>query len=210
MNFAKNVTSMWDTHKKRLTWHTKEVKIKVVSRPTSRKEFEINLIDTLSQTSRPSSELGIYDCYWLSVDRFDRNDQEYRKDVLVPYFVNRCIEAGFNVMNKGWEKANKDDARGPNGEEPDGCVRMICNRGRYCQKKEEPAPATEAQVPDSTEDESGYFSESNQDYLCGECRPKVYLTPKNRVPRSYRPEKGKEELCPFKFNIYWSKEHQRW
>ena len=118
------------------------------------------------------------------------------------------------MISNGWEPFDNKDTVGPDGEKiddhlVDGRIRMICNRGIYCHKKEEPT-ATEEQVPDDTEDDAGYLSESNIDYLAGDSRPPVNIGDNKFVPRSYRPVKGKEPLCPFKFQIYWSKEHQRW
>ena len=85
MHFAKNVTSMWDTHKERLTWNTDKIMINVVSRPTSREEYELNLVETLDQVRRPKLKLEINDCHWLPAKEFGENNEEFRKTTLIPY-----------------------------------------------------------------------------------------------------------------------------
>ena len=196
MNFDKNVTSLWDTHKKRLTWETKRVMIKVVSRPTARDEnqFETNLIDTLKKVRRPKAKLEINDCWWLP-SRFNANTKDFREKKLVPYFVNACIESGFNVMSKGCEG---------------NVVRMVCNRGRSCSTRSELPTVSEDHEYSEDAADSGYISDSDIRFITGEYRPPVSIKEKKPVRRSYRPLKGAEEVCPFKFNVYFSEEHQRW
>ena len=95
----------------------------------------------------------------------------------------------------------------------DGRVRMVCNRGITCSTRPDATPASTDQATPPAEPDQGYdsdISESNIKFITGEYRPKVSIHEKKPVRRSYRPLKDTEETCPFKFMVYWSKEHQRW
>ena len=205
MDYSKNVKGMWDAHKERLNWETKEIWIKAVARPESRIEYPLNIVTTMMLINRPPKfEVG--ECHWIPGDKFRINTVANRRDYVIPYFVNACIKAGFNITSKGFEKSDSLPTRAPDGTENQvsGVLRLICNRGIHHHTKARgtgtgPQPATD-----------NNNLENDPEYLCGDRRPTIAINEKKPVPRSYRPTKGKEDKCTFKFCVYYSREHSRW
>ena len=52
MSFSNNLQALMDTHKQRLKWKTKEIKIGVVKSPDCDEVFEKNLCDTIGKAPR--------------------------------------------------------------------------------------------------------------------------------------------------------------
>ena len=231
MCFATNLNAVLRTHQKRLKWESKVINITVMESFNSDKTIVKNICDTIGKKGRPKLRATEDDHYWLPPE-FNQNTAEFRKTVLVPYFVRACVEAGFNVISKGRENDK---------------VRLFCNRGRAHIPKSEAAtsdadqsaegpsdletatthPNVQDQPTDEVEEEcantdttaeesdDGYDteeSETNLAYVAGSYITKFRGKERNfkKIRRSYRPVKGKEETCGFKFTVYWSPQHQRW
>jgi hypothetical protein len=53
---------------------------------------------------------------WLP-PRYNQNSKKYRVDTLAPLFSTACVQAGFELIIKGWEGHRN-------------CIRFCCYRGR--------------------------------------------------------------------------------
>ena len=92
--------------------------------------MEINLMDTVAKRKAAKRKTTEDDFYWLP---FTENTAPYREKTLVPYFTRPCVDAGFNLISKGWDHRHN-------------FVNLVCNRGRHAKTngESEDEPSTEA------------------------------------------------------------------
>ena len=121
LTFDDNVRSLWELHENRKYGCTEHVFLKVQTSIDDSTLYEINLMDTVGKrkaVKRPQTNDN--DNYWLP---FHENTVKFRDETLIPYFVQPCLAAGFNLIAKGWEEKHQ-------------FIHFVCNRSRAAKSKE--------------------------------------------------------------------------
>ena len=79
----------------------------------------VNLSETLGFPKKgPPEVIDDTTRHFLLGDECNRNDKEFRKNMLAPLFVFSCRQAGFSVAMKGWERTRN-------------CQRFHCQRSKF-------------------------------------------------------------------------------
>ena len=121
--FDQNVEALWELHENRKYWTTDYVSLKVMTSLNDPTLIEINLMDTVAKRKAAKRKTTDDDFFWLP---FTENTASYREKTLVPYFTRTCVEAGFNLISKGWDHRHN-------------FVHLVCNRGRHAKSTGESA-----------------------------------------------------------------------
>ena len=119
--FDENVRSLWELHENRKYWTTDYVSLKVMTSLQDPTLMEINLMDTVAKRKAAKRKTTEDDFYWLP---FTENTAPYREKTLVPYFTRPCVDAGFNLISKGWDHRHN-------------FVNLVCNRGRHAKRNDQ-------------------------------------------------------------------------
>ncbi len=127
---------MWELHRSRTTWVSDEVLIKVQTSWEDTTETTVNLMNTIGVVQAIKRTTTNDDFYWLP-QNFSRNDTAFRQNVLIPYFVKPCVDGGFNLMSKGWEKQGS-------------LIKFVCNRGRHHKGSAARTPSSKPDVVTKT------------------------------------------------------------
>ena len=115
--YGEDLDRLWDLHKERLQWCSGPIVVKVQKTLVNEELVDVDLTETIGKIAYRKRNATDEDFYWLPAT-FNLNTDHFRKFELSSYFVNACIEAGFNIIMKGYEKSRMRS-------------RFVCNRGRF-------------------------------------------------------------------------------
>ena len=137
LTFDENVESLWKLHENRKYWCTQDVFLNVQTSIDDSTLHNINLMDTVEKRKAVKRKTNDDDNYWLP---FHENTAKFRDETLIPFFVQPCIAAGFNLIAKGWEEQHQ-------------FLHFACNRSRAAKPKEKEHSATDNQGSSTKSDQ---------------------------------------------------------
>ena len=115
-SFDENVKDLWELHENRKNWTSRHVFINVQKSWNDKDLMEINLMSTIGTRKAAKRKTSDEDFLWLP-EAYSVNTAQFREKTLIPLFVRSCVDAGFNLVAKGWKEKRQ-------------ALVFICNRGR--------------------------------------------------------------------------------
>lgn len=106
---------IFDAHNESTKWTTGSIWLSVCMDTRSPDTQEFDFATTIGKKkSGPSPLLPVR--LWLP-PRYNENDKKYREETIAPLFSTACVQAGFELIIRGWEPARN-------------CLRFCCHRGK--------------------------------------------------------------------------------
>ena len=109
-----------DTLQEVKEWETHELWVDVATSLNNPTPVRLNVIETMGHDVRLSAKkkANPMNRHYLPGE-MSYNDDEYRRDVVVPHFSRAALVAGFGIRSRGWEPKKN-------------CLKLTCERFKEC------------------------------------------------------------------------------
>ena len=120
-DYAHSLEELANSNDNDIEWTPGPVMITVATSLDDDTPMQIDLMKTLGFGNSRVRNRPYWpdEAYWLPA-KYSHNDEQFRKEEIMPLFALPCQKAGFRVSSKGWDKR--------------GYITVVCPRSRFHRK----------------------------------------------------------------------------
>ena len=108
-------TRIFDAYKAATEWKTDSIWLNVCMDPIVPDTVQFDFARTIGKKKKGPTPLATEKIFLPPL--YNKNNRDYRKDTIAPLFATACVQAGFELIIKGWEPSKKH-------------LCFICHRGK--------------------------------------------------------------------------------